>query len=233
MSKASSDNWNGSKVNQRRPFPGGGFVSQPRLDHHRTDVSRMSPPMTAMGDHTDATLLIGLKASDKEAFELIYRTFASGLYNYARRNIPGKEDCEEIVQDIFESLWARRGSLEVKSTLEGYLIGMARHKIIHYFRKSALKRKYRDHFLLFEAMYEQAENPAEADPSAMQAALDKLIGELPDRCREALRLRLSENLSNGDIARRMRINTRTVESYMFKAFNHIRASYRKYTGNSG
>ncbi len=189
--------------------------------------------MNAPHDHSEARLIDALRAGDKTAFEAIYRKFAQGLYNYARRNIPGKEDCEEIVQDIFESLWEQRENLEIRSTLEGYLVGMARYKVIRYFRKSALKKKYRDHFLLFEAVYDHMENPAQADDAAMQVALDKLISELPDRCREALRLRLSENLSNRDIARRMNINTRTVESYMFRAFNHIRASYRKYAANAG
>ncbi|HEX8038065.1 MAG TPA: sigma-70 family RNA polymerase sigma factor, partial [Chryseosolibacter sp.] len=161
------------------------------------------------------------------------RAFAKGLYHFVRRNIPVNEDCEEIVQEIFESLWAQRQKLDIRSTLEGYLVGMARHKVIRYFRKSVLKRKYRDHFLLFNAVYNEVEKPAQSDHAAMQLALDKLISELPDRCREALRLRLSENLSNRDIARRMNINTRTVESYMFTAFNHIRASYRKYVANAG
>jgi RNA polymerase sigma-70 factor (family 1) len=189
--------------------------------------------MTSLRNDGDAELIALLKNGDKSAFETIYRNHARRLYNYARRNISIREECEEIIQDIFESLWARREKLEIKSTLEGYLLGMARHKIIRYFRKSALKRKYRDHFLLFETVYDQLENPAQIDPLTMQSALNKLIAELPDRCREALSLRLSENLSNRDIARRMHINTRTVESYMFRAFSHIRASYEKYAGNTG
>lgn len=189
--------------------------------------------MNASRDQEETRLITALRNGDRAAFETIYRTFAKGLYNFARRNIPVREDCEEIVQEIFESLWAQREKLEIRSTLEGYLVGMARHKVVRYFRKSALKRKYRDHFLLFNAVYDQIEKPAQQDHTAMQLALDKLVSELPDRCREAIRLRLSENLSNRDIARRMNINTRTVESYMFKAFNHIRSSYRKYIANAG
>jgi len=186
--------------------------------------------MSQYKDHTDHALLTALHQGDKNAFEFIYYKYARDLYAYARRNIQAKEDCEEIIQEIFESLWARHSTLRIQVSLQGYLLGMVRYKIIHYFRKSALKKKYTEHFLLFEAVFEQTDGE-EVNLSAIQSTLDKLIRELPERCQEALKLRLSEDLSNGDIAKRMNITTRTVEGYMFRAFNHIRDSYKEYAGN--
>ena len=181
--------------------------------------------------HTDAQLLTALRNADHAAFETIYRRYVPEIYRYLRKNIYNKEDCEEIIQEIFESLWVRRSHLEIKSSIAAYLVGMARYKIIGYFRKNAMVKKYRDHFLLFEAVYEQTEN-AGVNYAAVQATLARLMAELPERCQEALRLRLSEELSNGDIAKRMNISTRTVESYMFRAFNHIRDSYRQYVSQA-
>lgn len=178
-------------------------------------------------NHTDTELLTALVVGGREAFEAIYRKYVSDLYRYARKNIPAKEDCEEIIQEVFESLWERHESLNIQTSLKGYLMGMVRFKIIHYFRKSARKKKYAEHFLLFEAVYAQA-GEEDVNHAAIQSTLDRLITELPERCQEALRLRLSEDLSNPDIARRMNITTRTVEVYMFRAFNHIRAAYKDY-----
>lgn len=179
----------------------------------------------------DTELVNSLKEGDAACLEAIYRKYVGDLFRYLRKNIYNKEDCEEIIQEIFESLWTRRESLEIKSSLQAYLIGMVRHKIIRYFRKSALKKKYTDHFLLFEAVYEQVDD-REIDHEAIQSTLEKLVSELPDRCREALRLRLSEDLSNPDIAKRMNITTRTVETYMFRAFNHIRVLYKQYASET-
>ena len=184
--------------------------------------------MVKPADHDippDADLIAALNRSDKGAFETIYRLHAGRLYGYARKNIALKEDCEEIVQEIFESLWARRERLSIRAPLRAYLLGMVRYKIIHYFRKKATIRKFTEHFLLFEALYEQAEGAA-GSAANIQSALDKLIAELPRRCQEALKLRLAENLSNREIAQRMNIATRTVESYMLRAFQHIRAAYK-------
>lgn len=181
--------------------------------------------MSRYHHHTDQELLQLLLESDQLAFELIYRKYVSGLYRYTRKNISDKKDCEEIIQDVFEILWARRATLNIQTSLHAYLLGIVRHKIIGYFRKSAQKRKYTEHFLSFEAAY-TALQASEADNTVIQSTLNEIIQELPDRCQEALRLRLAEDLSNPDIAKRMNISIRTVEAYMFRAFNHIRRVYK-------
>lgn len=181
--------------------------------------------MKLPGNHTDAALVTRLNNGDKDAFALIYRTYVSELYRYARRNISVKEDCEEIVQEIFESLWARRKEIRINTSVHFYLFGMVRYKIIHYIRNGSTRKKYAEHYLLFEAVYEQTDQH-DIDLPAIEATLDKLLTELPERCQVALRLRLTEDLSNGDIAKRMNITKRTVEGYMLKAFSHIRSSYQ-------
>lgn len=183
--------------------------------------------MIPCADDTDSGLVNALIQGDRKAFALIYRKYVSDLYRYARKNISIKEDCEEIIQEVFVSLWERHATLRIETSLKGYLLGMVRYKIIHHFRKTALRKKYAEHFLLFEAVYEQA-GGGQVDHSAIASTLERLIADLPERCQEALKLRLSEELSNPDIAKRMNITTRTVEVYMFRAFNHIRGAYKDY-----
>lgn len=174
-------------------------------------------------DDTDVALVALLTAGDKKAFEAIYRKYASDLYRYARKNIPLKEDCEEIIQDIFESLWVRYETLQVK-TLRSYLFNMVRYKVIRYCQHKTVRKKYADHYRLFEAVYDNV-NEAERDTTSTYAMIEKSISKLPERCQVAVKLRLDENLSNGDIAKRMNITKKTVEMYMFKAFSHLRSSY--------
>lgn len=180
----------------------------------------MRPP----GNHTDAELVALLNNGDKGAFELIYHTYVSELYRYARFNISIKEDCEEIVQEVFESLWIRHKTLRIES-LRFYLRAMVRYNVIRYFHTSRIRKKYAEHFLLFEAVYEENDGQG-IEPSALQSMMYKAIAELPGRCQEALKLRLTEDLSNGAIAKRMNITKRTVEVYMLRASNHFRSAYK-------
>lgn len=169
-----------------------------------------------------------LNNGDQQAFEFIYRKYAADLYEYARRNISIKEDCQEIVQEVFESIWARHKTLRI-TTIRFYLIKMVRYKVIHYFRHSRVKRKFAEHYLLFEAIYDTGGYDPK-DPSQMQEKLDRSISQLPDKWQTALRLRLYEDLSNSDIATRMNVSKKTVEWYMFEAFARIRSSFKPQQG---
>jgi RNA polymerase sigma-70 factor (family 1) len=180
--------------------------------------------MNLYQNHSDTELIALLTEGNTEAFEVIYRKYASDLYRYARKNISVKEDCEEIVQDVFESLWTRHDELAHVTVLSAYLFRMVKYKVIRYFQHSAVKKRYAEHYLLFEAVYESS-SAEEKEGSRVLSMIDKGLADLPERCRMAVKLRLTEDLSNGDIAKRMNIQKSTVENYMVTAFNHLRTLY--------
>jgi RNA polymerase sigma-70 factor (ECF subfamily) len=180
--------------------------------------------MNLYQNHSDTELIALLTEGDRGAFEVIYRKYASDLYRYARKNISVKEDCEEIIQDVFESLWTRHDELSHVTVLSAYLFRMVKYKVIRYFQHSAVKKRYAEHYLLFEAIYESS-SLEEKDGSRVLSLIDKGLADLPERCRMAVKLRLTEDLSNGDIAKRMNIQKSTVENYMVTAFNHLRTLY--------
>jgi RNA polymerase sigma-70 factor (family 1) len=176
-------------------------------------------------NHTDQELIALINQGDEKAFAEIYKRYVADLFRYARKTIYAKEDCEEIIQEVFISLWERRESLRILS-LKYYLINAVRYKVIRYIQHNKVRLKYAEHFKLFEAMYESFDDE-DRSPESIQSKLLNTISELPDRCQIAIKLRLLENLSNGEIAERMNITKKTVEVYMLKAFNHFRSSYNK------
>ena len=181
--------------------------------------------MNQFRDYTDQELIALLIQGDKQAFTIIYKENASALLNYVRRSIPVKEDCEEIVQEVFESLWIKHEELHHVTALRAYLFKMVKYKIVDYIRHSLVKKKYEEHYILFETVYENL-SEAMNDPTDFQLLLDKSISELPDRCQAAFRLRLHDNLPYKDIAERMQISTKTVEKHISAALQHLRSAYQ-------
>ncbi len=181
--------------------------------------------MDSHSEHTDTELLTLLTQGDAKAFEAIYKRYVTELFRFARKNISAKEDCEEIIQEVFISFWERRESLHILS-LKYYLINAVRYKVIRYIQHHKVKMKYAEHYRLFEAMYESIDQE-ERTPEMIQSRLINTIADLPERCQTAIKLRLLENLTNGEIAERMNITKKTVEVYMLRAFNHFRSSYDK------
>lgn len=175
-------------------------------------------------NHTDLELISLLQSGDKQAFEAIYRRYVQSLYRYARKTIASSEDCQEIIQDIFTDLWMRHPALGHVTVLNAYLFRMVKYKVIRYLQHSQVKKRYAEHYMLFEALYDSTSDN-EHHPEALRQMIETGLANLPERCRCAIMLRLTENLSNGDIARRMNIKKRTVENYMVTAFNHLRTLY--------
>lgn len=182
--------------------------------------------MNPYQSHTDEQLVTLLKQGNAQAFEVIYRRYVKDLFRYALSKVRVREDCEEIVHDVFASLWQRRERLVI-TTLRQYLVTSVRYMVIRYFSHLEVKRKYAGHYRLFEALYDTVEQEKQCNPSVIQALLLQHLQDLPDRCQEAIRLRITENLSNGEIAKRMQISKATVQLYISRAFAHLRGSYDK------
>lgn len=177
--------------------------------------------MSVYQDYTDAQLVALLQDSDARAFETIYRRYASALFRYACQNISDRRECQEIIQDVFESLWQRRSTASIRN-LRPYLYNIVRYLMVRYFRKERQQQRYAQHYLLFEAALDNLPEEDWTPEKIRDWMLGNLDG-LTERAKTAFRLRLLENLSNGEIAERMQISKLTVESYIVKVFNHFRA----------
>jgi len=174
----------------------------------------------------DNELVTKIAKGDHSAFKEIYTRYFKELYRYCTNSIGAREDCEEIIQDVFISLWERRAELEIDS-LKAYLFSSIKYKVIHYIKHQAVKRKYEEHYRHFEIAYVAPTEPEQAvHMLPLHTRINESLQGLPDRCREAFQLRLEQNLTNSEIAQRMHISKRTVEDYMTTAFAHLR-KFRK------
>ena len=182
--------------------------------------------MKIFSDYTDAELILLLNQGNKNAFEIIYRTYVSELYKYARHIISNKEDCEEIVQDIFERLWVAHKTLKINA-LRPYLYKCVKNRVASYFQHNETKKKYVEHYRFFESIYDSIPED-DKNAEVIHAMIEKGIPGMPERAQMAIRLRLTEDLSNEEIAKRMNITNKTVENYMHIVYPHFRASYRHF-----
>ncbi len=166
-----------------------------------------------------------LADGDRHAFEVIYNAYAASLINYARRSIPVKEDCEGIVQEIFEWVWAKHDTLHRLNSLRAYLFKMVRYKIIDHIRRCKVKKRYEEHYLSFVGHYSTVSEPSN-DLSEIHLLIDKSVSGLPERCQKAFRLRFDDELPYKDIALHMNISTKTVEKHISAALQRLRSVYR-------
>jgi len=178
-------------------------------------------------DSEDSRLLVALQADDPTAFETIYNRMASKLLHYVNSRIQNREQSEEIVQEIFVSLWVRRQEIDIHNSIEAYLYAAAKYQLLNYIRSESVRNKYAEHFALFTSM--QSENTEELiNLTDLKTAIEEHVSQLPPKCQQVFRLSRFTGKSIQEIADEMSISTRTVENYITQALKHLRQALSQY-----
>src|SRR6478736_6015663 len=97
--------------------------------------------MDKLQAYSDSALLDLMKGQDAPAFEEIYRRYWRVLYSITYRRIQSREISEEIVQDIFTSLWVNRATVSIQN-LSAYLSTAAKYKVINHVARELSRQAY-------------------------------------------------------------------------------------------
>ncbi len=158
---------------------------------------------------------------DKEAFELIFKKHYRTVYNYARYNVNDESACHDITQDIFTYLWEMRRKIEIKQTLKSYLLSASHNASINYLKKETNRKRHISNFF--------HETPKKEDgydiifEGALIESLNTIISDLPAQCKEIFYLSRLKGLKQKEIANKLGISPRTVETQIYRALRTIRS----------
>ncbi|HZL12135.1 MAG TPA: RNA polymerase sigma-70 factor [Prolixibacteraceae bacterium] len=172
----------------------------------------------------DKLILEQLKNSNQGVFEIIFKYYYSGLVVYADQVIRNTPVSEDIVQSVFMKLWETRQSLEIRS-FRAYLMQSVKNRCIDHIRSQAVKIKYNSHITesdQFE-MPQDLWSEVELD-ELLQRAMDKL----PPRCREIFMMSRIDKLKIAEIAEKLQLSGRTVETQISKAIKILRVELAEY-----
>jgi len=179
--------------------------------------------MSGYERYSEAEQLILLKQGDTKAFDAIFLSHFDALFNHAFKRLKKKEDAQELVQQIFLSLWENRDKLDHVRQLGIYLHCAMRYKIIKHDRDSAVRERYAAHYTRVAKLADNS-TQEEIDFRETQSLVEEAVSSLPERMQEAFRLSREENLSSEFIAQRMNISPRTAENLLMQALKRLRTS---------
>ncbi|NQD72495.1 sigma-70 family RNA polymerase sigma factor, partial [Sphingobacterium shayense] len=89
-----------------------------------------------MDNTCEVQLLNDIKSGDHVAFKKVIDLYADALFIYVERRINSREDSQEIVQDIFCSLWKNCKKITIQDSLGPYLYKAAKFEIIDWIRSN-------------------------------------------------------------------------------------------------
>ena len=177
--------------------------------------------MSAIAGLSDIELLDLLRSGNRDAFCEIYNRYWKKIFTVAANKTGQCEEAEEIVQDIFISLWQRRHSIEITTSLNAYLAVSVKYRVIKVLAKRYQYNKYADHSLNFiSSSTNSTEELVEFEE--LKSRLEALVSNLPEKCRLVYRLSREQGLSQKQIAEEYGISEKTVEAHIGKALKALR-----------
>jgi RNA polymerase sigma factor (sigma-70 family) len=196
----------------------------------RTDYVRQKVP--------DRTLLEQAFSGDTGAFEQIVYRYQGVLYNFIGRILGDNEQAYDVLQFVFLQLYVSLPrlhdhlvSLRSTSPLRSWLFQVAWNRCVDELRRkrpvlfSELDLGTEEDIFRISTIPDPDPLPEEiAEQEDMRGSVLFAIQALPPRFRSVVLLRYKEELSFGEIGRRLNMPENTVKVYFRRALPHLRAT---------
>ncbi|SIR11208.1 RNA polymerase sigma factor [Maribacter ulvicola] len=161
----------------------------------------------------------------EEDFEQIFKQLYGPLLAYTKTLTNNHDQAKDIVQNCFIKLWQKHPDLVENKSVKNFLYTTAYNNFIDLYRKDK-----RNHKIFDELKYKTAKESLNDDVNYIEPRIKKLnmvINQLPPKCKEILLLNKKNGLKYKEIALKLNISEKTVESQMRIAFKKIRQEFKK------
>jgi RNA polymerase sigma-70 factor (ECF subfamily) len=178
-------------------------------------------------DLLEKQVLETLQLGNESAFEMIFRTYYQPLCRYAYSFLQDKEEAEEVVQSSFITVWDKRNSLTIETSVKSYLYRMVRNSCLNVIKHEKIKQQHVAHELaVADVSHEFVSQKVHA--AELEIKISEAMKTLPEQCRLVFQLSRFEELKYQEIADQLQISVKTVENHMGKALKLMRVQLKEY-----
>lgn len=177
-------------------------------------------------DIDDETLFAKVERGDVEAFTAVYNKYHKLLYALAYRYLMSSAMAEDAVQHVFTRFWEFRSELRVGISLRNYLITMTKNHILNVIRNenTALTKNYE--IAQGTPAYEDTLVDS-LEKKELMSIFYKAVDMLPPQKREICLMKVREELSNQEIADRLKLSINTIKTHYSDALKLLRVHLGK------
>ena len=171
---------------------------------------------------SDKELLEYLKEGSQGAFTEIYHRYWKHMLAIAYTFSKDKSVSQDIVQEIFAKLWARKEELNIEY-LNTYLGSAVRFSVFKLIYKQRRRLEIESQNLAdeFSTLTEE-----QIDTRFIQEYINKVVEELPETCKMVFNYSRNHGLSTTEISMELGLSKKTVEGYLTKGLKIIRLNLK-------
>ncbi len=162
---------------------------------------------------SDEQLVALFRAGSDEAFRAIHDRYRQRLFAYARQMLPGRQDAEDALQDVFVRAYAGLRANDRQIALRAWLYRVAHNRCVDELRRPLVSPAE-----VFELISIPEQDPvAQADQRESLRRLIADVRRLPQQQRSALLMRELSGMSYAELAVTLETTVPAVKSLLVRA----------------
>lgn len=181
-----------------------------------------------MNDATEITntLLKKISEGNNNAFRIFFDCYYPKVNRFVSYLIKYREIKEEVVSDVFFSVWQQKDKLPKVKDLDAFLYTIARNRAIDYIRQSSYSVKTEQISLGIAV----SEKSPEVDliNKELHEEIIKAVNSLPEKCKLIFLMAKEQGLKYREIADVLKISEKTVNSQMVIALKKMSTALTRY-----
>lgn len=182
--------------------------------------------------NTDRELIQRINDGDLDAFRQLYKRYYAFLCITAEHITKNKLDAEEIVHDVFVSLWEQRKAFSINTSLKAYLVVAVKNRSITQLRRQKNINDHVDKNIdqteLEMVLWDDDYPLGRLFEKEITDIITTEIENLPENCRRIFLLSRKNDLTYKEIAAKLNISINTVKTQMKIALERLRNSLKHY-----
>ena len=164
------------------------------------------------------------KTIDRQILADIYAEYAPRVHNLARHLLGDSGEADDVVQDVFLSLWEQRDTLTQIRSMNDYLFRMTRNSIFNMLKHRRIVELY-----AMARRQEETETTDNEDNSdELIRHLHEAIEQMPPQRRKVFTMSHRDSMSYKEIAGKLNISQATVHYHISRALEDLRKNLSRY-----
>lgn len=162
---------------------------------------------------TDTELYQALKSGQSSAIGLLYDRYGKLVYGLALHILRNPQEAEDLTQEIFLALWSKNIYNPTRGSLSSFLTILTRSRAIDKLRSRNSSVKILDRWQQ-NAIPETSRNVPFENASGVERSeqIQNALSQLSENQRQVLEMLYYEDLSQAEIAQRLKIPLGTVKT---------------------
>lgn len=172
--------------------------------------------------HNDKELLYLSSKGDQAAFTILFHQYKNKLFGFILGITKSPQVTEDIIQDVFCTLWKNRAMLTDVKDFNRYVFRMAQNRCINAFRRTLRENTF------LTALQDKtvAETPErKLSEKEFRKKLHEVLSQLPVQQKLVYTLSREYGLKYNEIAKELNISPFTVKNHMTQALKTIRNQF--------